>query len=154
MKRFGARSVCLLFLALAQLSESAQVPLDLNASAQASLIERLRMDDDEQVRTAAARGLGYYPTEESVRALIGGLNGQEFAAVHECENSLVRLTGCTHDCDPLAWQDWVEANKDDLFAQAGNVPESRRLPYSNGFGKAAYNTHQFFRWLVPGRKEQ
>jgi hypothetical protein len=141
-------------LALARLSENGLIPSELHDAAQRSLIERLRMDEDPQIRVAAARGLGYYPSEESVRALIGGLNGQQFAAVHECEESLVRLTGCTYDCDPLAWQDWVEAHKDNLFAEAGHIPESRRPPYNNRFEKAAYDMQQFFRWLVPGPKEQ
>ncbi|HOO15852.1 MAG: HEAT repeat domain-containing protein [Phycisphaerae bacterium] len=141
-------------LGLARLSERDAVPPELRESVEQTLIERLRMDEDAQVLTAAARGLGYYPSEDAVRALIGGLNGTNFAAVHECEESLVRLTGYTHNCDPLAWQDWLEGHRDDLFARAGHIPESRRPPYSNRFEKVGYDVKQFWRWLVPARKEQ
>ena len=140
-------------LALAQLSAGAQVPEELREQVATILAERLRVDPDRHVRTAAAGGLGYYPAEETVQTLIGGLNDEEFAVVHECEESLVRLTGYTHGCDALAWEDWFEAHRGDLFARAGEIPESRRLPYRNRFEKAGYDVKRFVRWLVPARKE-
>jgi HEAT repeat protein len=140
-------------LALADLSARNAVPAERADEVRAALLDRLRLDEDRFVRTAAARGLGYYPTEEVLRALIGGLNDEAFVVVHECEESLVRLTGVTHECSAYAWEQWLAARDDALFAHAGEVPESRQLPYDNGFEKFSYDMKRFWEWLVPARKE-
>ena len=139
--------------ALADLSAAGQVPEEYQDKACKTLIERLSSDKDRQVRTAAARGLGHYLTEESVRALINGLTDEGFVVAHQCEEALVRLTGYTHNCSAPAWEDWFESNRDDLFAHAGEVPEARQLPYNNRIEKVGYNVKRFVRWLVPERKE-
>jgi len=140
--------------ALADLSARDQVPEDQRSEVRRVLLDRLRNDTDRHVRIAAARGLGYYAYEECVGARISGLRDRDFAVAHECESALVRLTGRTHDCDALAWSEWFEANRDNLFAAAGEVPETRRPKYTSRLGKFAYDTKQFFRWLYPGRKEK
>ena len=140
--------------ALADLSAEGAVAEESGAAVCDMLLDRLRSDNDRHVRIAAARGLGYYAEKECVEALIVGLRDDHFAVAHECENALVRLTGRTHDCNALAWSDWYEANGEDLFAAAGEIPESRRPKYRNRWGKFAYNTKQLFRWLYPGKKEE
>ncbi|MBU0640786.1 MAG: hypothetical protein KKB50_18125 [Planctomycetes bacterium] len=140
--------------ALAQLSAAGAVPVELRAAAQQTLGNRLRLDTERHARIAAARGLSYYPDAASVQVLIEALRDSDFAVTRECELALVRLTGCTHDCDVTAWNSWFEANRDNLFARAGEIPESRRPPYNSRLGKFAYDTKQVFRWLVPAKKEQ
>ncbi|MFQ5806330.1 MAG: HEAT repeat domain-containing protein [Phycisphaerae bacterium] len=120
----------------------------------ATFLGRLRGDPDRHVRIAAARGLRHFCQEEAVRGLIAGLRDEDFAVVHQCEYSLAWLTGVTHDCDSYRWEQWLEANRDDAFARAGTLPESRQPPYTSRWGKLAYNTKQFFRWIFPGSKEK
>ena len=139
---------------LATLSEQGVVPEALREEAHKTLLDRLRLDTDRNARVAAARGLGYYADAESVEALIAALSDDDFAVVHQCETSLVLLTGCTHGGDILAWEEWLAANRDNLFAHAGEIPESRRLPYSNRWEKASYETKDLIRWLWPGTKEE
>jgi hypothetical protein len=119
-----------------------------------TFLERLRVDPDRHVRIAAARGLQHFPTEEAVRALVGGLDDEDFAVVHECESSLVWLTGVTHNCSPYEWEQWLEAHRDDLFAQAGDLPEGYQPAYTTRWGKLLHDTKQFFQWLIPGSKEK
>lgn len=138
---------------LADMSGAGQIPEEHRAQVSRTLLERLRLDADRHARIAAARGLGYCPGEDTVRALIEGLRDEDFAVVHQCEGSLVRLTGRTHGGDVLAWEAWLEANRGDLFAHAGEIPESRRPPYRNGWEKAGYDARELIRWLWPGTKE-
>ena len=73
---------------------------------------------------------------------------------HQCEESLVKLTGYTHNSDVTAWQEWLEANCGEMFVHAGEIPESRRPPYRNGIEKTMYDTKELVRWLWPGSKEE
>lgn len=139
---------------LADLSTHGQVPEEFRPQVFKTLLAQLRHDPDRHARIAAARGLAFYPDDESVTTLIDGLRDDDFAVAHQCEESLVMLTGCTHNSDVTAWQTWLEANGDDLFAHAGEIPESRRPPYRNGMEKTMYDTREFVRWLWPGSKEQ
>jgi len=139
--------------ALTTLAQRGQVPDEYRAGALRTLCRLLRNDTDRYVRLAAARGLGYFPDAEAVQALIAGLRDSEYAVVHHCEDSLVRLTGVTHHSDPAAWEVWVTEHADDLFARAGQIPETRRPPYRNGFEKTMYDTRQVLLWLWPGKKE-
>lgn len=140
--------------ALGTLSEHGQIPEQQRPAVLKALLDRLRLDSDRHVRIAAARGLAYCPEPAAVEALIDGLRDADFAVVHQCEESLVRLTGYTHDCSVLAWEQWLAAHRDDLFASAGRVPESRQPPYHTRWGKFSYESKEFFRWLWPGRKEE
>jgi hypothetical protein len=139
--------------ALANMSEEAVIPPEYEEAVLETLVDRLRLDSDRHARIAAARGLGFYQNERAVDTLILGLRDDDFAVVYECENALVRLTGHTFDCNPFAWKEWADENRENLFADAGLVPESRRPPYSNRWEKTVYETRQFMAWLWPGKKE-
>lgn len=134
--------------ALADLLESGTVPDEQRAAAEALLIRCLREDADWRVRLAAARGLGRCPSPSSVQALIDALNDANFAVVHRCEESLARLTGVVHGCDPTAWRRWYDEHRDDPFAGAGQVPPQRRPPYRNAWEKAAYEARQLWRTIL------
>lgn len=139
--------------ALADLSANGQVPAEYRDPVLQTLLAQLRHDTDRHARIAAARGLAYYPDEETVTTLIGGLRDDDFAVAHQCEESLVALTGRTHNSDATAWQEWLDENEGDLFAHAGEIPESRQPPYHNRFEKTIYDTKELARWLWPGSKE-
>ena len=141
-------------VALADLSAGGDVPDDHAEAVRTTLIQRLRTDSERHTRIAAARGLGYYPADETVKALIEGLRDTDFATVRGCEDSLIRLTGHTGNCIPYEWEVWYKEHSDDLFANAGAVLESRRLPYDNKWEKAVYEAKRFFGGLFPGKKQQ
>jgi hypothetical protein len=138
------------------LAELAAGPLteDQQGEVLATFLERLRGDPDRHVRIAAAQGLRNFSEQEAVRGLIAGLRDEDFAVVHECENSLAWLTGVTHDCDPYRWEQWLEENQEGAFARGGELPESRQPPYKGRWSKFAYQTKQFFQWIFPGSKEK
>jgi len=137
---------------LASLSDGA-VADELRPKVRETLLGRVRSDTDRHVRIAAARGLAHYRDADSVQGLIAGLRDDDFAVVHRCEQSLAELTGVTHDCDVYAWEQWFEANREDLFARAGTLPESRRPAYTNHMEQAWHDTREFLEWLFPGKKE-
>jgi HEAT repeat protein len=115
-----------------------------------TLIGRLQLDSERHARIAAAGGLGYFLERPALDALIAGLRDTDFAVAHQCECSLVQLTGVTHGADALAWEQWVAQHEGELFANAGYVPEELRPPYDNRWEKMSYETKSFFRWLWPG----
>ncbi len=137
-------------VALADLLAAGQVPEAQMELARTTCIQRLRHDTDRHARMAAARGLAAFPDAEVIATLIAALRDDDFAVVHQCEESLVRLTGVTHNTDVAAWEAWQEENAEQLFARAGTVPESRRPPYSNALEKTAYETRDLVEWLWPG----
>jgi len=139
--------------ALADLSAGGQVPDALLAKVHETLLTRLRDDSNRHARIAAARGLAFYPEQATVETLIDGLRDEDFAVVHQCEEALVHLTGRTHDGNAFAWRQWLAEHRDDAFAHAGEIPESRRLPYNNRWQKTTYETKELIRWLWPGAKE-
>lgn len=139
---------------LADLSAAGKIPEEYRAQVYKTLLDRLRNDDERHARIAAARGLAHYAQEETVKALIEGLRNEDFAVAHQCEESLVQLTGQTHDANALAWEEWLAANQEDIFADAGEIPESRRPPYRNAWEKSWYDTVELIRWLWPGSKEE
>ena len=139
--------------ALAELT-AGSLPEDLRGEALETFLERLRVDPDRHVRIAAARGLQRFPDEVAIRALIEGLRDEDFAVVHECESSLAWLTGVTHECDPYGWEQWLEANRESVFANGGTLPDSRKPPYDTWWGKLKHNTKQLFQWAFPGAKEK
>ncbi len=104
----------------------ARLPVEFFPPVRQLCIRLLRSDPSRPVRIEAARALGGFDGDPVVvTALIDGLGDLEFAVVQMCEESLVRLTGYDHDCDQQAWQAWQAANSADLFARAGQTPESR-----------------------------
>lgn len=142
--------------ATAALAELSAGPLEdeLREQALETFLDRLRSDPDRHVRMTAARGLQHVPDITAVRGLIAGLRDEDFAVAHECERSLAWLTGVTHDCDPYLWEQWLEVHQEDLFAQGGELPDSRKPPYEGRWDKFGYKTKQFFQWVFPGRKER
>ncbi len=140
--------------ALADLLAAGKVPEEYREPVFKTLLDRLRWDPDRHTRIAAARGLAWYPEPQTVSALIEGLRDADFAVAHQCEESLVQLTGRTHDANPLAWEEWLAANGETVFAHAGEIPESRRPPYRNQWEKSWYDTKELIRWLWPGSKEE
>lgn len=139
---------------LAQLSRRGCITAEQGPSVVAALLDRLSQDSSRDVRIAAARGLACYRQEPVVEALIQALRDEDFALVHTCESSLATLTGVTHDCDAYAWRQWLEANREALFAQTGALPESRRPKYTNGVEKFFYEAGDLMRWLFPGAKDR
>jgi HEAT repeat protein len=141
-------------VALADLSAAGKIPAEYRPQVYKALLDRLHSDPERHARIAAARGLAYYPDEETVKALIEGLRDADFAVAHQCEDALVLLTGRTHDANALAWEEWLAANRGEIFAHAGEIPQSRQLPYHNGLEKSWYDTKELILWLWPGSKEE
>ena len=140
--------------ALATLSGGGFVPDKHREQVFTTLVDRLRLDSDRHARIAAAHGLATYPRRASIEALIGGLQDKDFAVAHECENSLVQLTGRTNNLDPVTWKAWLDTNREQLFAHAGEIPTSRQLPYKNRWQKTWYETKDLVEFLWPGPKEE
>jgi hypothetical protein len=138
--------------ALADLSAAQVVPDESKDAVRDTLLQRLKEDGERHARIAAARGLAFYPHDETMRALIAGLSEADFAVAYQCDDSLVRLTGHNENAVAYAWEQWYAEHADDAFANAGNIPEDRRPPYSNQFEKKIYDTKQFFVWLFPPGK--
>ncbi|MGE0478906.1 MAG: HEAT repeat domain-containing protein [Phycisphaerae bacterium] len=141
-------------LALAELSAGAAAEAPWRAAAHALFLDLLKDDRNRAARIAAARGLGEYPLPETVSALVAALRDRDFAVVHAAEASLVRLTGETHECNPIAWEAWASAHQGRLFEGAGRIPESRRPPYDNRFEQAGYEVKQWFGSVFPAAKGQ
>ncbi len=139
---------------LATLAERGAIAEQDRPRAEATLALTLTGDSERHARLHAAAALGHFPSARSVEMLIGGLADRDFAVVRQCELSLVQLTGQTHDCDQSAWREWYEGHRTNLFAHAGEIPESRRAPYNNRFQKFSYKTRQTLRWLWPGDAEK
>ncbi len=136
-------------LVLAQRAEAGGVPAESADALRATFIDHLAHDDDRDVRAAAARGLGACRHNESIEALIAGLRDRDFPVVAACENSLVRLTGETHQCNAREWEAWFRDNAPHAFAKAGQIPESRRKPQVGMLKKSWDGTLEFLRDMNP-----
>lgn len=109
------------------------------------LMDRLKNDSERQVRIAAAQGLGHFAGDVgAVEALINAQRDPDFAVVHASERSLIKLTGHTHDCSAPAWEAWLAANRDNLFADAGRVPPGTQDPSRSE--ENWRDTKRFFGW--------
>jgi hypothetical protein len=139
-------------LLLAELCATGAIPDEQARAVRGALLRRLADDPDRHTRLAAARGLRCYPELEILEALIQGLRDRDFAVVYECEDSLVALTGNTHNCDPAQWRTWLDANRAAPFSAAGARPSTRRPPYDNQLEKMGYDLKQMREWLWPGAK--
>jgi hypothetical protein len=130
------------------------VPADLRDEMLETFLDRLSKDENRFARLAAARGLKNFQDLKAVFGLIDGLRDENFAVAYECEDSLAWLTGVTYECDPYRWTQWIEEHNSDAFANAGTLPEGRKPPYSGRWGKAAYETKQWMRIILPASKEK
>lgn len=75
-------------------------------SVQGPLLERLRRDDSPLVQAAAALQLGRVGDLHAVQTLIEGLMSQTTLVHHQCQRSLVALTGRTDLKNYKAWREW------------------------------------------------
>jgi len=97
-------------------------------------IKLLASDPSRNVRILAAQALGSFRDRRVFAPLIAGLRSEDFAQADRCEQSLIALTGVTHDYDPDVWQAWVAA-AGDPFAKAGQKPVTTRPAGPNWFDR-------------------
>lgn len=124
------------------------------STAQTIFAERLEMDRDRNVRLNAARGLCHYQNREAVDALVAALKDEDFGVVNQCEQSLTVLTGQTFACSQTAWETWIDQNQANLFAAAGQIPESKRPLYTTKWEQLQYQTKQLPRVFWADSKEE
>lgn len=139
-------------LALARFAENGNIGDGDKPAARDTFLARLSGDSDRHVRIAAARGLANFSGDETLKALIQGLRDSDFAVIHRCEESLVKLTGVSHQCNAGEWERWYEENRGEPFARAGETPDNRKPPYDNAVGKGWYKTKRFWRTIFPPKK--
>jgi hypothetical protein len=141
-------------LGIEKMSRAGAIPPDQQDAAVAVLAEALRRDPSRHVRTAAATALGTFQRPAAVDALISGLRDPHFAVTHASDSALVALTGQNFHCDPASWEQWRNANRDALFANAGRVPEDRRAGYGSEWEERQRSLKATFRSFLwqPKRK--
>ncbi len=137
--------------ALSTMSRAGAVGESSKAPVRESLLERLTLDPDRNVRAAAARGLGKYPDVDVMSALVSALNDDDFSVVYEASLSLQELTGQDFACDAKAWQKWIEEHQDTQFASAGAL-NPRKPRFENRMDRDWHDTKQVVRWLFPPEK--
>ncbi len=86
-----------------------------------TLLDRLARDPDRNVRLTAIETLSYFAETPIPGALVDALEDEDFAIQNAAEQSLIALTGHTHDHDARAWRKWLSETKDP-FAEAGQTP--------------------------------
>jgi hypothetical protein len=119
--------------AVAVLSELLAARVDVGSNGDAIRVTGIRLlgnDPSRDVRVVAAELLGSFQETDVLDALIAGLEQRDFGVVYECERSLMRITGQSHDHDPVAWRQWRQ-QAGDPFADAGRLDDklSRRQPH-------------------------
>ncbi|MEM1423995.1 MAG: hypothetical protein AAGH64_08320, partial [Planctomycetota bacterium] len=72
-------------------------------------------DEDADVRAAAARALGQYPSRRVFDALVASLDDISLRVNMASESSLRTLTGRALGSSPSVWLDWADG-AGDLFA--------------------------------------
>ncbi len=95
-------------------------------NAKRALLVRLGKDPAPQVRAASAKGLSIHHERRVVEALINALRDRSFVVVYNAEQSLIQMTGQTHEYDPDAWTRWLAGvgPEGDPFVLAGQTPPS------------------------------
>ncbi len=99
----------------------AGVPHDGESQLVQLVAQAMLTDGDRSVRIAAAQLLRRFQNPDALDALIEVLQVPEFAVGYEAEQSLIALTGHTHNRRYDAWRTWRE-EADDPFADAGRTP--------------------------------
>ncbi|GAF88097.1 unnamed protein product, partial [marine sediment metagenome] len=113
---------------LSSLCSWSLVPDEQLSQLKQTLLTLLRDDRNRNVRLEAARGLACFDRDPQVfNALIAALEDPDFGVVYQAEQSLISLTGMTFEHDPAAWVVWRD-KQDDVFAHAGQVPDSFQHP--------------------------
>lgn len=87
-----------------------------NPSVASELMQRVKDDEDADVRMAAAAALGQYPQPAVFDVLLGALVDRDFGVVAAAHQSLVTLTGKEFGYEPADWLAWANDNRDSLFA--------------------------------------
>jgi len=98
---------------------------------------------NRNVRIAAAMALADFHHREVLTALIGALREEDFGIVYAAEDSLVALTGVTHEYDADAWLKWLKST-DDPFANAGAIPEGYKTRPGSSWERTWAATKRFF----------
>lgn len=98
--------------ALCECADAGAITPPARATVEDLAVQALASDRFRDVQVSAAHLLGHFPTMDAARALITALRHADFAVVYEAERSLLRLTGTTHDHDPLRWSRWLESTTD------------------------------------------
>lgn len=85
-----------------------------NPAAVPELLDRLNRDieDDQDVRSAAALALGQYPQLTVFTRLVEALNQGSYQVASAARHSLTQLTGHDAGLDPRDWADWGARNPD------------------------------------------
>ena len=110
--------------ALAAMTGSEQADMEqFGQQIQETAIRLINADRNRDVRMASAEILGWCPSKESLDTLIHALEQRDFGISHECERSLMRLTGHTFNHNAIAWNEWL-AETEDPFADAGQLDEA------------------------------
>ncbi|HKQ47464.1 MAG TPA: HEAT repeat domain-containing protein [Phycisphaerae bacterium] len=94
-----------------------------------ALLDRLARDTDRNVRLTTIETLAYFAERPIPEALVDAMDGDDFAIQHAAEESLIALTGHTHNHDAKAWRKWL-ADAQDPFENAGQIPEGSAVKSS------------------------
>lgn len=86
-----------------------------NPAAEQPLIRAVMQDKEPDVRMAAAKALGQYPSNRVFATLVGALNDGDFGAVHHAHQSLVLLTGHDLGANAGPWLQWQKSATGHLF---------------------------------------
>jgi hypothetical protein len=87
-----------------------------------TLLDRVARDSDRNVRLTVIETLAYFAEAPVPTALVDAMEEEDFAVQYAAEQSLIALTGETHDHDAKAWRKWLAETKDP-FAKAGEIPK-------------------------------
>ncbi len=99
----------------------AGVPHDGESQLVRLVAQAMLTDADRGVRIAAAQLLRRFQHPAALDALIEVLRVPDFAVAYEAEQSLIVLTGHTHNRRYDTWRKWQE-EADDPFVDAGRAP--------------------------------
>ncbi len=99
----------------------AGVPHDGESQLVRLVAQAMLTDADRGVRIAAAQLLRRFQHPAAFDALIEVLRVPDFAVAYEAEQSLIVLTGHTHNRRYDTWRKWQE-EADDPFVDAGRAP--------------------------------
>lgn len=92
------------------------------------------MGSSRNVRIVALDALGAFQDRVVLQPLIRALREKDYAIAERSENSLITLTGVTHQYDADAWEQWL-ANTENPFAHAGEQPDIPRNKPPSWFDK-------------------
>lgn len=88
-------------------------------------IQLLRSDPSRNVRIVSAQALGTFQDPKVFAPLINALTDPDFMIADSAEQSLIALTGVTHDYDADAWTQWLSETSAP-FEHAGRTPVTTR----------------------------